>query len=64
MMNPAQRIRATIDGLNKGLAAQPALPFGGDNRMQEEAMNTGAAARGIASVRNKGMTLPVARLPG
>lgn len=67
MQTPAQRMRALIDQFTKAAAAHPELPTGKDGRMQEEAVQTGAVARALASMRTKKQdvmprTVPIARL--
>lgn len=49
-MNTLQQLRALVDGLNKQKASNPT---GGDGRMNMEAKNTAAIARGQAMDRNK-----------
>jgi hypothetical protein len=49
-MTPQQKMRAIVDRMNKQRAARAPLPTGGDNRVTEEALNTGAAARGRAQM--------------
>jgi hypothetical protein len=51
-MNPAiARMRSRIDELNKQIARRPRFATGGDMRSTEEALNTSAQARGMASTR-------------
>jgi len=53
MQTPAQRMRALVDQLAKAAANRPQLPTGGDVRTTDEAMGTGAAARGLARMNTK-----------
>lgn len=53
MATMACRLRALVDGLNKRQAQRTFLPTGGDSRNSQEAAETGAAAQGLAMVRNK-----------
>lgn len=58
-MTPHEKLRALVDRVNK--RAAKANPTGGDNRMGEEAMNTGAVARNQA-LMNK-VPKPVRPMP-
>jgi hypothetical protein len=55
-MTPAQRVRATVDKLNKATAQRGKLPTGGDQRMLSEAVNTGATAKNLARMTVKKST--------
>lgn len=52
-MTGPERLRALLDRLYKAQASRPPMPSGGSNRMMEEAVNTGANARGLASLSTK-----------
>jgi hypothetical protein len=58
-MNPKQQMRSIVDRMNKSKAKRAPMPTGGDNRMGEEAMNTGAAARGRAGMATAVPQMPV-----
>ena len=57
MMTPQQRIRATVDRLNKTKAARPAMPKVNEQRSLDELINTGANARGMAKMNVKASTV-------
>jgi len=52
-MTGPQRVRATVDKLNKRKAMRPPMPTGGVERMQAEAVNTSANARGLAKMATR-----------
>lgn len=59
-MTPHEKLRALVDRVNKNSAKRPAT--GGDGRMGEEAMNTGAVAQNQAMMNKAlpmGQTLPL-----
>jgi len=53
MKSPQQQLRCMIDRLYKRDAMRPGLPTGKDGRSQEEAMHSGAVARGQARMGSK-----------
>lgn len=59
-----RRLRALIDSVNKRQAKLPST--GGEGRNLDEALGTGAAARGVAMMRTKknapGSMMPLAEL--
>jgi hypothetical protein len=63
-MNPKAQMRAIVDKMHKAQAKRPKMPTGGDNRATEEAMNTGAAARGMAGMATAQPAGPPAVGPG
>lgn len=59
-MNLKQKMRAVVDKMHKAQAKRMPMPTGGDARATEEAMNTGAMARGMARM---GTAQPAAPMP-
>lgn len=53
MKDPIVMLRALVDKMNKLDAKRPPMPTGGDMRSTEEVLNTGANARGLASMATK-----------
>lgn len=51
-MKPDDLLKKVMDQANK-LQARTKLPTGGDGRMLEEAINTSANAKGLASLTTK-----------
>lgn len=62
-MSILDKLRAHIDAVNKRAAELPEMPTGGDNRTLSEAIETGAAARGLAAMSTKKAQVAVRPMP-